>query len=340
MIALFAATAAGRRRRRRRCAADRSAPTPRRAGRAARRLAECDARRCSSWPPGPRCGWSRRCWRTSTPTPAWCASTRRAGSRSRWSAGTAAGPTRSPVRVGELLGAQPVVTTATDATRLDRARRAGRLLGRRGGRAISPRPARRCWTGRPRAARPARVRRSRRCRRPATEPRHTIVDHRPARSTSDGAGTSCCVPPSLVVGVGASRGVPADEVLGARRPAARRRTAWPARRAGLRAASTLKADEAGHPGAAARGWPLRTYPAAALAAVDVPNPSEVVRAEVGTPERRRGRRAARGRRARAVRVELVVEKTKGADGDRRRGPAPAARPAGDRRARPRRRPTC
>ena len=35
--------------------------------------------------------------------------------------------------------------------------------------------------------------------------------------------------------------------------------------------------------AAARGWPVVTFPASRLAAVPVPNPSEVVRRAVGTP---------------------------------------------------------
>ena len=46
----------------------------------------------------------------------------------------------------------------------------------------------------------------------------------------------------------------------------------------------LKQDEPGLLAAVAdRGWSLVTFPAAALAEVDVPNPSETVRAAVGTP---------------------------------------------------------
>lgn len=46
----------------------------------------------------------------------------------------------------------------------------------------------------------------------------------------------------------------------------------------------LKADEAGLlQFAAARGWKIEFYPAAALSAVAVPNPSEVVRKYTGTP---------------------------------------------------------
>ncbi|MEU7933670.1 precorrin-3B C(17)-methyltransferase [Micromonospora echinofusca] len=95
--------------------------------------------------------------------------------------------------------------------------------------------------------------------------------------------TAVLRPPSLVVGVGASRGVPADEV--------RDLLARMLAEAGLSPASVrhlasadIKADEAGiRAGADALGVPLVTYPAAELAAVDVPHPSEVVRAAVGTP---------------------------------------------------------
>jgi cobalt-precorrin 5A hydrolase/precorrin-3B C17-methyltransferase len=90
-------------------------------------------------------------------------------------------------------------------------------------------------------------------------------------------------PPSLVAGVGASAGAPAreisrliDETLAA---------------AGLSAASVrqlatidVKSREPGIVGTAAeRGWQIATYPAAELAAVPVPNPSDAVRSAVGTP---------------------------------------------------------
>jgi cobalt-precorrin 5A hydrolase / precorrin-3B C17-methyltransferase len=90
-------------------------------------------------------------------------------------------------------------------------------------------------------------------------------------------------PPSLVVGVGASRGVPTAEVLalvdGALADAGRSPLA-------VRHLATVeaKAAETGIVEAAAeRGWPLVLHPADLLAAVDVPHPSEVVRAAVGTP---------------------------------------------------------
>ena len=90
-------------------------------------------------------------------------------------------------------------------------------------------------------------------------------------------------PPSLAVGVGASRGVPAAEVLDLVGAALDE--------AGLAAPSVwtlasvdAKAAETGIVEAArAMDRPLVTYPASTLAAVDVPNPSQVVRAAVATP---------------------------------------------------------
>lgn len=90
-------------------------------------------------------------------------------------------------------------------------------------------------------------------------------------------------PPSLVVGVGASRGVGVDEVYGLVVDALR-----DARLSALSvvelATVDAKADEPGIVGAAVRfGVPVRTYAAGVLAAVDVPNPSDAPLAAVGTP---------------------------------------------------------
>lgn len=99
----------------------------------------------------------------------------------------------------------------------------------------------------------------------------------------DAAGDLVYRPPSLVVGVGGSRGVPAaelDELVTAGLAAAGLAPE------SVRALATvdLKATEPGIVEVARRrGWPLLTYPAAELAAEDVPHPSEVVRAAVGTP---------------------------------------------------------
>jgi cobalt-precorrin 5A hydrolase/precorrin-3B C17-methyltransferase len=90
-------------------------------------------------------------------------------------------------------------------------------------------------------------------------------------------------PGSLRVGVGASKGAPAAEIgqliddtlleLGVSPRSVRHL-----------ATADVKADEPGLlAAAAARGWPVVTFPARRLAAVPVPNPSEVVRRAVGTP---------------------------------------------------------
>ncbi|WFE99522.1 precorrin-3B C(17)-methyltransferase [Micromonospora sp. WMMD964] len=95
--------------------------------------------------------------------------------------------------------------------------------------------------------------------------------------------TAVLRPPSLVAGVGASRGVPAEEVAELLH---RVLTDAGLDRASLRclASADVKADEAGIRSTAdALGVPLVTWPATRLAAIDVPHPSEVVRAAVGTP---------------------------------------------------------
>ena len=76
----------------------------------------------------------------------------------------------------------------------------------------------------------------------------------------------------------------------------------------------LKADEAGLLALAAEhGWTIHFYPAAALAAVDVPNPSETVRQYTGTPS---VSEAAALLAANADKTHLIIEKHKlrGPDG--------------------------
>ncbi|AJT67904.1 cobalamin biosynthesis protein [Streptomyces chattanoogensis] len=87
----------------------------------------------------------------------------------------------------------------------------------------------------------------------------------------------------LIVGVGARRGVPVAEVveLIADALAAAGCTGRPVL---ALATVTAKAAEPGLTGAARRlGVPLWTYPARALAAVRVPDPSGAAAAAVGTP---------------------------------------------------------
>jgi cobalt-precorrin 5A hydrolase / precorrin-3B C17-methyltransferase len=90
-------------------------------------------------------------------------------------------------------------------------------------------------------------------------------------------------PPSLLVGVGASRGAPAAEI-GQLIDGTLAELGLSPRAVRYIATADMKADEPVLRAAAAgRGWPVVTFPAGRLAAVPVPNPSEVVRRAVGTP---------------------------------------------------------
>ncbi len=216
-------------------------------------------------------------------------------------------------RVAAVLGAQPVVTTASDAvgsTGLDElaaalgavvvgdAAAAGTAL--LDGAAAVDNPLGLPLPPLP----PARV-----------DARHTITvtdrttrahespDSRARMSRLAGVGTRV-VPPTLVVGVGSARGVSADDV----RAVLRRVEAehgFDLRAVRAYASVDVKADEQGILDAVGI---LHTYPAEVLAAVPVPNPSDVVLAEVGTPsvaEAAALHHAGPG-------AELVVEKIKGA----------------------------
>ena len=90
-------------------------------------------------------------------------------------------------------------------------------------------------------------------------------------------------PPSLVIGLGASRGVPPEEITALIGQALAAAGLSPR---SVRAAATvdLKQDEPGLLAAVqAHGWPLTFFSAADLAEVPVPNPSPTVNAAVGTP---------------------------------------------------------
>jgi cobalt-precorrin 5A hydrolase/precorrin-3B C17-methyltransferase len=102
---------------------------------------------------------------------------------------------------------------------------------------------------------------------------------RPAAAVVTGTGFAGHV----VVGAGCSRGCEADELLALIDDAL---ASAGASRAVVRALATVdaRADEPGlREAARRRGWPLRTHPASALRAVEVPTPSPVVDAHVGTP---------------------------------------------------------
>ena len=90
-------------------------------------------------------------------------------------------------------------------------------------------------------------------------------------------------PPSLVAGVGCSRGAGSDEILDLLRLSLTEAGLSGKSIAAL-ASIDVKRDEAGLLEAAAKlGVPVRFYPAEALSRVETPNPSEVVREAVGTP---------------------------------------------------------
>ncbi|HET7272556.1 MAG TPA: cobalamin biosynthesis protein, partial [Rubrobacter sp.] len=113
-------------------------------------------------------------------------------------------------------------------------------------------------------------------------------------------------PPSLVAGIGCSRGAGTDEI--------RDLLSHSLKEAGLSEKSVaafasidVKRDEAGLLEAAERlGVSVRFHPAEALSAVEVPNPSEVVRDAVGTPSVAEAAVISCG-------AELVVEKRKSAN---------------------------
>lgn len=87
----------------------------------------------------------------------------------------------------------------------------------------------------------------------------------------------------VALGIGCDRGTPADTIARAV-DAALEQAGVIASDVGAVASIDLKADEPGLLDiAAVRGWRIRFYPAAELARVVVPNPSEVVRKHAGTP---------------------------------------------------------
>ncbi|MER6380366.1 precorrin-3B C(17)-methyltransferase [Streptomyces sp. NPDC001250] len=177
--------------------------------------------------------------------------------------------------VGELLGAEPVVTTATDSVGLAGLDTLG--LPYEGSVALVSRA---LLDGEP-VALEAEV------AWPLpplpTSPRGAYTVRLTDRDVVPGEHEVLLRPPSLVVGVGASKGAPEAEVLGL--------IEGTLREAGLSVRSVAELAtvdaKAGEPGIVAAAErlevPLVTYPAEELAAVEVPNPSEAPLTAVGTP---------------------------------------------------------
>ncbi|MER8061581.1 MULTISPECIES: precorrin-3B C(17)-methyltransferase [unclassified Streptomyces] len=177
--------------------------------------------------------------------------------------------------VGGLLGAEPVVTTATDAVGLAGLDTLG--LPCEGAVAAVSRAlldgepvaldAESAWPLPPLPV----------------SPRGEYTIRLTDRDLEPGPREVLLRPPSLVVGVGASRGAPVDEVLALIESTLREAGLSPRSVAEL-ATVDAKSEEPGILGAAERlGVPVVTYSAEELAAVEVPNPSAAPLAAVGTP---------------------------------------------------------
>jgi cobalt-precorrin 5A hydrolase/precorrin-3B C17-methyltransferase len=142
------------------------------------------------------------------------------------------------------------------------------------------------------------------------------------RDLEPGPATVALRPRSLVIGVGASRGADAALLASAVRAALERSGLHRGAVAAV-ATADIKADEGAiRELATGLAVPLLTFPAAVLAGQPVPNPSEVVNAAVGTPSVAE----AAALLAAGVGADLVVAKTK--TGDSTLAIARRARPAG------------
>jgi cobalt-precorrin 5A hydrolase/precorrin-3B C17-methyltransferase len=175
-------------------------------------------------------------------------------------------------QVASLVGAEPVVTTATDATgtcpldALPGFRAAGDVAGVTAAMLDGRAPALDnllSWplpSTLPVGAGPERV---------------VVTD----RVVENGRGVAVLRPPTLVAGIGTSTGAPAEEVAGL--------LGTSLAEAGLDAASVAEVAtidrRAGEPAIHALGRPVRFFPAETLRSVRVPTPSVAVRSAVGTP---------------------------------------------------------
>ncbi|WP_369270201.1 precorrin-3B C(17)-methyltransferase [Streptomyces sp. R11] len=206
-------------------------------------------------------------------------------------------------QIGELLGAQPVVTTATDAVGVPGLDTLGLPVeGDVAG------VSRALLDGEPVALRaevawplpPLRV---------GAEGAYVVrVTDRLVERVAE--REVVLRPPSLIVGVGASKGAPVDELLGLIESTLGEAGLSPKSLAEL-ATVDAKADEPGIVEAAERlGVPVVTYSAEQLAGVEVPNPSDAPLAAIGTPSVAEAAALVRG-------GELLVPKRKSERADGR-----------------------
>ncbi|HEX4701301.1 MAG TPA: cobalamin biosynthesis protein, partial [Pseudonocardiaceae bacterium] len=222
-------------------------------------------------------------------------------------------------RVADVLGCTPVVTTASDSTGTTPLDEVVALLDASvdgdlaacGVAVLDGAPVRlEDPLGFPLPALPGNVSAD------AVDPQWTVLVDDRLREPDE--KTLRLIPHTLVVGIGSARGVSTDAVNAA---IARLETAHGFDLRAVRAFATVdrKADEAGIRHAVAdwafwhwRDEPvLRVYPADTLATVDVPNPSDVVLAELGTASVAEAAALyAAGELADGGSVELVVPKIK------------------------------
>ncbi|THA73550.1 precorrin-3B C(17)-methyltransferase [Streptomyces sp. A0642] len=205
------------------------------------------------------------------------------------------------VAVGEVLGAAPVVTTATDAVGVPGLDMLGLPVeGDVAG------VSRAMLDGAPVALRADAV-----WPLPALPPNvaaggaSAAVLHLTDRVVALAAREAVLRPASLAVGVGASKDAPAGEVLGLIRDALAEAGLSPLSIAELVTVDAKGEEPAIVAAAAELGVPLRTYPAGALARIEVPHPSDAPLAAVGTPSVAEAAALAEG-------GELLVPKRKSA----------------------------
>ncbi len=221
--------------------------------------------------------------------------------------GHAGGANRLAARVAEALGAKPVVTTASDALGLPALDQFGADLGFRleDGAELATVAAALV------AGDPVTLLSDQRWPLPPLPGNVTVAEEpvAPCLVVSDRLvewprPALVYRPPSLLVGVGCSRGAPAEEILDLIDTALADAALAPASVATLASVDAKRGEPGLAAAARARGWPLRFHPAGELAVVPVPNPSAAAAHAVGTPSVAEAAALADGR------AELVVPKRK------------------------------